>query len=221
MKISSDLVWAVILVALATASYFLGVKRGSLSSEDLIEEQEKQIGILQKENQQLSKELESRGIFSYPQANVISKMEDSVALALITLNGKEPISDLKLRRKLIYNYSEVNSLENLEQGKITDLGTLRPHSPAAFEIPLTGKEIAMHLEYTSRQKKWHQYIWIRKSKGGKIHSFWVITNKNSVIIDKHIDQNFPTDPEGQVVLWKNEKIDYSNLEMSTIFPPAP
>ena len=218
MKINSDFVWAVILVALASASFFLGIRKGSLATENELEEKLKEIVVLENKNQQLSEELESRGVFSYPQATVVSKQQDSAAMVLITLNGKDPIQNLRLSRNIIYNYSEFNSSEVASQGRLTNLGTLRPHNPAAFDIPLQEQEVALYLQFESDSKLWHQYIRIKKSKAGRIKSVWVITNQNSVIIDKHIDEDFPTDPEGKIVFWEDQIIVYSRLELNSLFP---
>lgn len=220
MKIKSDLVWAIILLALAAISFFLGMKKGSMGAEDQLEDKLEEIKILESQNQQLSDELSSRGVYSYPQANIMSKPLDSFAMALITLNGKDPIEDLKLRRNMVYNYSAVDASEAQPKGKLSDLGTLKSHNPSAFEIPLTENEVGIHFEYESNRKKWHQYIRIKRSDDGKIRSFWVLTNDNSVIIDKHIDPGFPTDEAGQVTIWKDQKVDYSDLEMNSIFRPG-
>ncbi len=143
-------------------------------------------------------------------------------MALITLNGQDPIKNLKLRRRVIEDYSQVERdvfTGAGQEGKFTDLGTLKPHNPSAFNIPLNTNEVALQLNYESRQNKWHQYIWIKKSKDGKIRSFWVITNENSLVIDKHLDPDFPVNADGQIKLWQGKSIDYSALEMSSTFPP--
>lgn len=220
MKLKSDLVWAIVLIGLAAASFFLGMKKSSLETEAALEDKLEKINLLESKNQQLSEELRSRGVFSYPQANTISKLQDSAATVLITLNGKDPIEDLRLQRKVTYSYSKSQATaEKDSKGKTFDLGTLKPHNPSAFDISLTEEEVAIHLEYSSKRKKWHQYLRLKKTKDGKIKSFWVITNQNSVVIDKHIDPGFPTDPEGKVVLWKDQSLKYSELEMNSIFPP--
>ena len=218
MKLNSDFVWALVLIGLAAASFFLGIKKSSLETEDQLHEKLEEIRLLENKNQQLSEELRSRGIFSYPQANVVSKSQDSVATVLVTLNGKDPIEDLRLKRRIIYNYSESEATaEESSNGKISHLGTLKAHNPSAFDIPLTKDEVAIHLEYQSKNKQWYQFIRVKKTKEGKIKSFWVITNQNGVIIDKHIDSDFPTDMEGKVILWKETGVDYSGLEMTSIF----
>ncbi|MCY2685888.1 hypothetical protein [Salinimicrobium sp. TH3] len=219
MKINSDFVWAIILLGLATAAFLLGMKKGSINAEDQLEKRIEEIRILENKNQQLSEELRSRGVYSYPQANIISKMQDSIAMVLITLNGKDPIQNLKVRRKVHYDYSLSKDTLYSQDVKFTDLGTLKPHNPSAFEIPLPGKEAAVHLEYEANRKQWHQYIWLRKPGNGTIKSFWVITNNNSVIIDRHIDPGFPTNKEGEVVLLKDRSINYADLEMNSIFSP--
>ena len=221
MKIKSDLVWAIVLIGLAAASFFLGMTQSGLETEAQLEQKMEEIRLLENKNQQLSEELRSRGVFSYPQANIISKLQDSVAMVLITLNGKDPINDLRLTRNVIYNYSEAENIQDkAQQGKTSHLGTLRSHNPSAFDIPLDQDEVAILLEYEADKKEWHQHIRIKKTEEGKIKSFWVITNRNSVIIDKHIDPGFPTDPEGNVVLQKGQKIRYSDLELNSLFPPV-
>jgi len=87
MKINSDLIWALALLAVAAASFFLGMKKENLKVEELLEERLAEIEILEKKNQQLSEELTSRGIYSYPQATVVSKLKAAVATVLISLNG--------------------------------------------------------------------------------------------------------------------------------------
>ena len=222
MKVNSDFIWAVVLLAVAAVSFFLGIKKGSIGAEDQLQDQLKEIRLLEDKNQQLSDELTSRGIYSYPQANIVSKVKDSVAMALITLNGKDAIENLKVRRNLFRNYSRIQSniaTEAASSGKLTDLGILRQHNPSAFDVPITGKEVAIQLDFESGRNKWQQYIWIKKSGDGKIKTFWIITNGNSQIIDKHIDPDFPVNVDGKVVLWEDRSIDYSNLEMNSTFPP--
>lgn len=219
MKINSDFVWALVLLVVSVASFFLGIKKENLKVEELLEERLEEIQVLEKKNQQLSEELASRGIYSYPQATIVSKMKDSVATVLISLNGKDPIYNLKLRRNVIFNYSAMETLKPEKDGKLTDLGTLKPHNPSAFDIPIKEKEVALYLEFDSKKNQWHQYIWVKKGTDGKIVSFWIITNENSVVIDKHIDPGFPKDLKEKVVLWKDQKIDYSDLKMNSIFPP--
>ncbi|MCX2837274.1 hypothetical protein OQ279_03845 [Salinimicrobium sp. MT39] len=219
MKINSDLIWALALLAVAAASFFLGMNKEKLKNEELLEERLAEIEILEKKNQQLSEELTSRGIYSYPQATVVSKLKAAVATVLISLNGQDPIPNLKLRRNVIFNYSGKENLQLDQKGKFSDLGTLKPHNPSAFDIPLEEKEIALHLEFDSKKNQWHQYIWIKTGTNGDIATFWVITNENSAVIDKHIDPEFPTDEEEKVLLWKGERIHYSDLKMNSIFPP--
>ena len=219
MKINSDLIWALALIAVAAASFFLGMTRENLKTEERLEEQLGKIEILEKKNQQLSEELTSRGIYSYPQATIVSKLNGAVATVLISLNGKDPIPNLKLRKNVIFNYSAKESLKPEQGGILTDLGTLKPHNPSAFDIPLNEEEIALYLEFDSKLSEWHQYIWIRTGTNGKPASFWVITNENSVVIDKHLDPGFPTDEEEKMLLWKGQRLDYSDLKMNSIFPP--
>ena len=222
MKINSDFKWAVILLIVAVAAFFLGIHKGGLAAEDLLQEQLERIRILEDKNQQLSEELTSRGIFSYPQATIISKPKDSVAMALITLNGKDAIENLTLKRKIFQNYSLVQSSEAsgfASMEKSNDLGTLKAHNPSAFDIPLEEREVAVQLDYKTSKNRWHQYIWIKKSGNGKIKTFWIITNGDSQVIDKHIDPAFPVNAEGKVVLWEDSQVDYSEVEMNSTFPP--
>ena len=219
MKITSDIIWAVVLLVVAAASFLIGRKKESLKTEELLNEKLEEIKVLENKNQQLSEELTSRGIYSYPQANIISKKKDSVAMVLISLNGKDPIENLKLRRNVLADYSTALSSTPERKGKLTDLGTLKPHNPSAFDIPLEGEEIALQLDFESKKNKWKQYVWIKKSEDGKIKSFWVITNENSVVVDKHIDPGFPLDTEEKVVLSNGQSLDYSELKMNSIFPP--
>lgn len=222
MKIKSDVIWAIVLLLVAIASFFLGVQRGSLSTEEELEEKLKEIEILKNKNQQLSEELTSRGIYSYPQANLVSKAQDASAMVLITLNGQDPIKNLKVRRKVIENYSQSKDYRASEtgtSGRWTDLGTLKPHNPSAFEIPLNQQEVAIQLDYESGRNTWRQYIWLKRANDNKIQTFWIITNGNSQIIDKHIDPGFPKEAEDQITLWKDKKVEYSNLRMNSVFPP--
>lgn len=219
MKIRSDFILTIILLIVVVASFFLGMKKGSMEAEELLEKKLEENTVLENKNQQLSEELISRGIYSYPQATIIPKMEDSVAMVLISLNGEEPIKDLKLRRAVFFNFSSMGSSKPSPKGKLTDLGDLKPHSPSAFDIPLEGEEVSMQLEYSSKKDKWHQYIWIRRSEDDQIKSFWVITNESSVVIDKHIDTGFHSDTEEKVVPWEDQTLNYTDVKMNSIFPP--
>lgn len=220
MKIKSDFIWAVILIGLTSLSFSLGMKKASMTAEDRLEGKMQEIRLLEKKNEQLSDELKSRGIFSYPQANVVSKPREATVMVIITLNGKDPITNLRLRRNLLENYSEQEHLQFSGEGTFTDLGTLKPHNPSAFPITISGNELAIKLSFEANHQKWHQYIWLKKQADGKLSSFWIITNKNSVIIDKHIDAGFPTDKNG-IRLSEEQRILYSDLELNSIFPFTP
>ncbi|WP_029038883.1 hypothetical protein [Salinimicrobium xinjiangense] len=218
MKINSDIIWAIILLGLTSITFLLGMKKGSMTAEDQLQDNLEEIRILQIKNEQLSEELKSRGVYSYPQANVFSKPQEATAMVLITLNGKDPIKNLSLRRKLVPNFSELEHLNFSVDEISTDLGTLKPHNPSAFPISLSENELAIQLLFETNRKKWFQYIWLKKQTGDKYSSFWIITNENSVIIDKHIDPDFPTDEEGRINLYKGKSITYPDLELNSIFP---
>lgn len=218
MKINSDLIWTVILLGLTTLTFFLGMEKGSITAEDQLKNKLEEIKILEIKNEQLSEELKSRGVFSYPQANVVSGSKETTAMVLVTLNGKDPITNLKLRKNLIENYSEQEFRMFSGEGNFIDLGTLKPHNPSAFPISLSNKELSVQLLYESDRKNWHQYMWLRKNTDGKLSSFWIITNENSVIIDKHIDPGFPTDTNGRIQISKERRLEYSELELNSIFP---
>lgn len=220
MKINSDFIWALVVLVVATASFFLGMKKESLKTEELFQEKMEEIKVLENKNQQLSEELTSRGIFSYPQATIIPQPGEDYATVLISLNGKDPINNLEVDRNIVYNYSSKEAPDPGSKGKHYDLGNLKPHNPSAFELPLESGEVSLQLEYKSNRKIWHQYIWLRKTAENEVKSFWLITNENSVVIDKHIDPGFPTNSEGKVVLWKGESIHYSDLKMNSTFPPG-
>lgn len=223
VKVKSEVIWALLLIGTAAIFFFLGTRTARLEADEeskvIMRERADKISALEEKIHQLSDELASRGIFSYPQANVVSKMQDSVAMVLITLNGKDHIENLKLKRKVIYDYSKGNSAKAVESEKMYDLGILKPHNPAAFDIPLPQQEVALHITYESNRKKWQQYILIKKAQDGKIRSFWVITNQNSVVIDKHMDSGFPVDAQGMIRFWNGESVEYSDLELNSIFSP--
>ena len=213
------IVLSILFLGLLALSFYLGTLRGNLETEDRfrtqLEELSEEIKILRQKNQQLSEELTSRGIFSYPQANVVSKMRDSAATVVITLNGKDEIEDLVVERSIISGPGEADWTRH--EGS-TYFGTLKAHNPAAFNIPVKKDEVGIRLSFKTEEKEWQQYIKLRKTADGKIKSFWVITNGDSQVIDKHIDKGFPVDDEGKVRLWNGLRVNYSDIRMNTTFP---
>ena len=222
MKINSALIWALVTIGLVGTSFLLGSMTGNLKSDEDSESEQKteEIKILKEKVDQLTEELTSRGIFSYPQANVITRLQDSGATILITLNGNDPVQDLEVSRTLLYDYSDLTkqeASESLLKEETTYLGTLKAHNPAAFDVPKMKEEVVVRLRFDSATDHWNQYIRIKRSSGGELKSFWVITNRDSEVIDKHIDEGFPVDETSHVVLWKNKRLAYPDIEMNSIF----
>lgn len=225
MKVKSEIILAILLMATAVISIYLGFRTGALNSkEDLriqIEEKTEKIKVLEDKIQQLSQELTSRGIYSYPQASLVPEKGGTAAKVLITLNGREEIKDLEIERRINFDYLN-NAGESLEatanKGKTVFLGTLTAHNPVAFEIENFQKDLAIDLKFKSGRDQWHQYIRTSKTPDG-IKSFWVITNRDSEVIDKHIDPGFPTDVSGSVEFTGNRKVRYADIAMNSIFRP--
>lgn len=224
MKINSDFMWSIYLIGIAALFFYFGNMLAVTVTEEKyerkIEEYAELVKVLKRQNQQLSDELTSRGIFSYPQANIISTKNDSLTSVLITLNGQSPLQDLMLKRSHIYNYSKIemeDAINMVPIKKITHLGTLKTHNPAGFEITMKQNEAAINLVYKSGYDQWTQHIRVRKTPDNKLTTFWVITNKNDEVIDKHVDKGFPTEEDGSILLWKDKKVWYSKIEMNSTF----
>ena len=216
--------WSIYLIGVAALFFYFGNKLAVSVTEEKytrqIEEKTEEVKVLERQNQQLSEELTSRGIFSYPQANIVSAESDTVTTVLITLNGQSPLQDLRVRRSLIYNYSDitVEEAKNIVPQKTSNyLGTLKTHNPAAFELPMKEKEVAINLVYETENNQWTQHIRVRKSAGNEPLTFWVLTNKNDEVIDKHVDSGFPKEDDGSLFLWKGKKVWYSKIEMNSSF----
>lgn len=224
MKIKSEIIWAILLIGTAAISFYMGSRKGESESKKAlrtnIEQKAEKITILENKNQQLSEKLISRGIYNYPQASAVSNEENSLLMVLITLNGNDALQNLELRRKIIPNYSNV-STEELAKYKgtdiVSDLGTLKAHQPAALNVPLTSEEIAINLIYRTQDQRWQQHMRFKQAPNGKVRSFWVITNGDSQVIDKHIDEGFPLDSEGNIVFSKDRRIQYSDIRMNSEF----
>lgn len=210
---------SILLLVLLGIAFYLGTLQGTFRAEDefrtRLEEKAEKIKILRQKNQQLSEELISRGIYSYPQANVVSKTKDSAATVVITLNGKEEIEELEIERNIIANPGEKDG-SKFESS--TYFGTLKAHNPAAFNFPMKQNEAGIRLSFKSNDKQWKQYIKVRKTAAGEIKSFWIITNGDSQVIDKHIDEGFPVGEDGKVLLWDDIEVDYSEIRMNSTFP---
>lgn len=226
MKIKSDLVWAILLIVTAVLFFYLGSSTESFENEEVIgsriEEKTDKIKILEYKIQQLSEELTSRGIYSYPQANLIFEKGDPEAKVLIMLNGRDFIPDLEIERKVITDYSgdaEKIFQDTANKGNIFHVGTLNAHNPVAFDVKKFNKKLAMDLVFKSERNLWHQYIRTRKTPDGDLKTFWVITNKDSEVIDKHIDEEFPTDEDGNVHFGAANELKYSEIRMNSIFRP--
>ncbi|MFD0976842.1 hypothetical protein [Salinimicrobium gaetbulicola] len=224
MKINSDFMWSIYLIGVAALFFYFGNLLAVSATEEKFSrkmgEIEEELQVLKKQNQQLSEELTSRGIYSYPQANIVTTKNDSLTSVLITLNGQSPLKDLMLKRNHIYNYSGIEAEESdkkIQLKKTSYLGTLKTHNPAGFEITMKEKEAAVKLEYKSDNDQWTQHIRVRKTSDNKPTTFWVITNKNDEVIDKHVDKGFPTEEDGSILLWKDKKIWYSKIEMNSTF----
>lgn len=222
MKMNSDFMWSMYLIGTATLFFYFGSLIGKArTNEDLdqeIQNKEEKIQVLERENLQLSEQLTSRGIFSYPRAGIIEP-ENNIAL-LIMLHGQKPLKDLEVRREIILNYSQIPGKDeefSAKKGKPTYLGSLKPHTPASLEVSIEEKEAAIALNFKSHRNQWNQYIRIQKTPSGKAVTFWIITNENNVVIDKHIDEDFPLEEDGSILLWKDKKVEYSEIEMNSTF----
>ncbi len=222
MKIKSDVIWAVLLIATAAIAIYLGAKEGSLKTEEAfqakIETRDKRIRILEDKVQQLSEELTSRGIFSYPQATLVSAKKDTVANVVITLNGREEIRNLEITRKLKLSGQDHSGIPE-KKVRTVSIGTLNAHNPVNFEVENFQKELLIHLVFKSGKNLWNQYIVARKNSRGEIRSFWVITNSEYEVIDKHIDEDFPTEKEYISLPDDNLEVKYSDIKMNSIFKP--
>lgn len=223
MRLNSDFMWSIYLIVIAALFFYFGNMLAITATKEKysreIEKNKEQLTVLKKQNQQLSDELTSRGIFSYPQANLVTTKNDSLTSILITLNGQSPIKDLMLKRSHTYNYSGIEA-EDLKQPahiKNSYLGTLKTHNPAGFEITMKEKEAAVKLEYKSGHDQWTQYIRVRKTSDNEPAAFWIITNKNDEVIDKHVDKGFPVEEDGSILLWKDKKVWYSEIGMNSTF----
>lgn len=223
MKKKTDLIWASLLILTAVLFFYLGNRTGSIGTkEDLtnkIEKKDETITALEGKLQQLSDELTSRGIYSYPQAHLVSYDNDSTATVLINLNGRDAIRNLVIERSLIYDYSgntQHHIKDNQPASTRASIGTLTAHNPVAFNIKEIKNEVAVELIYRSDRNQWHQYLWANRTPGGELKTFWVITNSDSQVIDKHIDEGFPTRQDGYVL---PGKINYSDIRMNSPFNP--
>lgn len=226
MKIKSDFVWAILLLITAALFFYLGSSTQALEHEEVlaknIKEKTGRIQVLEYKIEQLSEELTSRGIFSYPQANIIFEKGNSEAKVIIMLNGRDAIPNLEIERNLVTDYSGGgdNKLQKLmEKGKRTNIGTLSAHNPVAFDVEKFDDVLAMDLVFNSERNQWQQYIRTKKTSEGDLKTFWVITNKESEVIDKHIDEGYPTNADGEVFLGPNSKVKYSEIRMNSIFRP--
>lgn len=223
MKIKSDVIWAALLIGTAAISIYLGAKGGTFKTEEAlkteIEKRDKEITVLENKIQQLSEELISRGIFSYPQANIVATKEDAVTNVVITLNGREEIENLEIKRKLTINDPDETG-NSTPKVRTVSIGTLNAHNPVNFEIENFQKEILIELTFNSGKEEWHQYIIARKTSDGETRSFWVITNSEFEVIDKHIDEGFPMESEGIIVSGTNREVKYSEIKMNSVFRPT-
>lgn len=226
MKVRSDFVWAVLLLGTAVISFFLGARKGRLDTgenfRDRIGEETEKISVLENKVQQLSEELISRGIYSYPQANVISEKDDTTATVVVVLNGRESIPNLKIERKPTENFSAENTdtvVQTVRKRTISNIGNLTAHNPVAFELGTSRDNIDVNLKFISGRNVWHQYIRARKTPDGELKNFWVITNKESEVIDKHIDKGFPLDENGSLVFDPGRTVKYSEVRMNSVFLP--
>ena len=225
MKIKSEIIWATFLIGTAALSFYLGSTTGSLETREsmrsMIESQTDTINILENKVEQLSEELTSRGIYSYPQANIVTEDNGSTSVVVVTLNGREAIHNLEIEsRPTTRNGNGANdNSDEFPPGITANIGTLTAHNPVAFEIEDIGKGIDVDLNFNSRRHQWHQYIRARKTSDGEIKTFWVITNEDMEVIDKHVDTGFPADEDGNLILGKNKKVKFSEIRMSSVFHP--
>ena len=224
MKIKSDVIWAFLLIATAAISIYLGTKAGSLETEKnlkaAIEEKEKRIEILENKIEQLSEELTSRGIFSYPQASLITENGKAGIEVLISLNGRDQIKDLELKRIIYKELSfEIFSKEPKKNGRTVRIGDLNSHNPVTFELENFTEALGINLIFRSGQNQWHQFMVAKKTSGGEIKTFWVLTNQNFEVIDKHVDEGFPVDENGLLRLNSELSINYSAIRMNAQIGP--
>ncbi|NJW53596.1 hypothetical protein [Salinimicrobium oceani] len=223
MKLRSEIIWAALVIVTAVVSFFIGIETGKLEIEETfntsLEKKSDKIAALEFKVQQLSEELTSRGIFSYPQASIVSGKNKETATVLINLNGREAIDNLEIERRIRPDYTS-NKTE-MPQPKSTraTVGLLNAHHPVMFEVEKFENEIAIDLIFRSKEKKWHQYLRAHKNDQGEIKTFWVITNSESEVIDKHIDEGFPVDKEEHLSFGPEKELKYSEIRMNSIFRP--
>lgn len=224
MKINSDFMWSIYLILIAAIFFYFGNVLAVSETEEkfsrVLDENTEKLKLLEKQNLELSDKLTSKGILSYPQANILSTENDTITTILITLNGSTPLEDLKVNRSYIYNYSKVEhkDLPQMEvHKKTTFLGTLKTHTPAGFEIKMKEEEVAIDLVYQTGENTWNQHMRIKRDSNNELMAFWILTNKNNEVIDKHVDKGFPAEDDGSILLYKNKSVFYSDIKMNSSF----
>jgi hypothetical protein len=204
---------AIFTIAIMILTYLAAKKDGEVSEnslKEMITYQTSEIKRLSEENIRLSQVIykntnQLTGNGSYPIGQVAGGKKNAVQI-IIGVNGEFALPNLTARIVSIPDYKKISGLD-LRTAGITNptipLGTIRKNEMKYFFADTRTKETAVIIYFKSDNYSWIQSMRIIITPKGR-RSFWFITDDNGKIIDKHIDDDFPKNNDGKVVLWSNE-----------------
>jgi hypothetical protein len=151
---------------------------------------------------------------SFPIANLTGGQDNGNQTQItIGVAGEFAIPNLTAKFVVIPDYSTVNGLDLKIRGIHSEtlvLGTLRKSEMKSYLVETKTNETAVIIYFNSDNHSWTESIRIRKDGGRK--SIRYIQDQEGKYLFKTVDDNFPMNKNGDIVLWKNNSINIKELK---------
>jgi hypothetical protein len=203
-------------------SYIAAQQDGQETEKKLkqtIEDQSSEIKILNNKNIELSESIikqthQITGEGSFPIANLAGGQDNGNQTQItIGVLGEFAIPNLTAKFVVIPDYSKVNGMDFRILGidsETLSLGTLRKSEMKSHFVGTKTNETAVIIYFNSDNHSWTQSIRIRKDDRRKSISY--IQDQEGKYLFKTVDDNFPMNKNGDIVLWENNSINIKELK---------
>lgn len=202
---------------------YLAAKQDGQETEDnlsqTITEQSSEIKRLSSQNIELSNIIfkntqQITGNGSYPIVNIGGGQDNGNKTQIIVgLIGEFALPNVTARIVVIPDYSNVSGLDLRVLGignETINIGTLRKSEFKSFLIETKTKETAVTIFFNSDNNSWTETIRIYKTKNSRKTMFYIQDSKGNYL-QKKVDPNFPTNENGEIVIWNNTSIKINEL----------
>ncbi|MGX7666652.1 hypothetical protein [Flavobacterium pedocola] len=215
---------AIVCTVAAMVFSYLAAKKDGQETEDklkqTITDQTKEIKTLNSKNIELAEKIikqtnQITGEGSYPIATLGGGQDNgNQTQIVIGLKGEFAIPNLTAKFVVIPNYSEVDGMDFRIPGFGIDpinFGTLRPFEMQSILVETKTEETVVIIYFKSDNNSWTESIRIKKNDEGR-HSICLSQDNEGQYVFKKIDPNFPKTDNGDIILWKNNSINISELQ---------